>query len=150
MAWVKWNGGAAWQRVFDFGNNTQHYAMLTPSAANGKLRANISLNSIPGEQIADAPAALPVGIWTQVAVTMDGNRMVLYTNGTPIATNLNCNLVPAFLKATNNFLGKSNWPDPYFNGRLSAVRVFSRALTASEVVAPQITISQPAQGVCYK
>ena len=43
MAWVKWNGGGAWQRVFDFGNDTTRYAVLTPSAANGKMRYNISV-----------------------------------------------------------------------------------------------------------
>ena len=29
-AWVNWNGGADWQRIFDFGNNTTSYMFLTP------------------------------------------------------------------------------------------------------------------------
>lgn len=149
MAWVKWNGGAAWQRIFDFGNDTTHYTVLTPSASNGKLRFNISLNGIPGEQIIDAPAALPVGVWTQVAVTMDGNAVVLYTNGVPVATNLYANVVPANFNPTNNYLGKSNWPDPYFSGRISSVRIFSRALAANEITAPQINSAQPVQGSLY-
>jgi Concanavalin A-like lectin/glucanases superfamily len=152
MAWVKWNGGGAWQRIFDFGNDTVRYAVLTPSAANGKLRFNISLNSnVAGaEQIADAPWALPTNVWTHVAVTMDGDRAILYTNGVPVVTNANIDLVPANLNATNNYLGKSQWPDPYFSGRLSAVRIFSSALTASEIVAPQNTIAQPAHGSVYR
>ncbi len=149
MAWVYWNGGSAWQRIFDFGNDTNHYTVLTPSAANGKLRFNISLFSIPGEQIIDAPAALPVGVWTHVALTMDGHSAVLYTNGVPVGTNFYANVVPANFNPTNNYLGKSNWPDPYFNGRLSSVRIFSRALAPSEIAAPQITISQPIQGALY-
>lgn len=149
MAWVKWNGGGAWQRIFDFGNDTNHYTVLTPSAANGKYRFNISLKSIPGEQIIDGPASLPVGVWTHVAVTLDGNVGILYTNGVAVATNANVNLVPANLGATNNYVGKSEWPDPYFNGRLSSVRLFSRALSAEEIVAPQATISQPLQGSVY-
>ena len=28
-AWVKWNGGAVWQRVFDFGTDTTNYFFLT-------------------------------------------------------------------------------------------------------------------------
>src|SRR5665213_808736 len=150
MAWVKWNGGGAWQRIFDFGNDTTAYTVLTSSAANGRLRFNITANSTPGEQIADAPSPLPVGVWTHVAVTTDGSSVILYTNGVPVATNANDNLVPANLNATNNYLGKSQWPDPYFNGQLSSVRIFSSALSPAAIVAPQITIAQPAQGaICH-
>jgi hypothetical protein len=151
MAWVKWNGGAAWQRIYDFGNDTNRYTVLTPLAASGKLRFNISIDSIPGEQIVDAPAALPANVWTHVAVVMNGSSVTLYTNGTPVATNLFANLVPQNLNATNIYFGKSQWPaDPYFSGRLSSVRIFSRPLAPSEIVAPQINISQPAPGAVYR
>jgi hypothetical protein len=150
MAWVKWNGGAAWQRIYDFGDDTNRYTVLTPLASSGKLRFNISLNSIPGEQIVDAPAPFPSNVWTHVAVVMNGVSVVLYANGTPVATNLYANLVPQNLHATNLYLGKSQWPpDPFFSGRLSSVRIFSRALAPSEIVAPQINISHPPQGLVY-
>jgi hypothetical protein len=150
MAWVYWNGGAAWQRIYDFGVDTNRYSILTPLASSGKLRFNISIDSIAGEQDLDAPAEFPIGVWTHVAVVVNGVEAVLYTNGVPVATNLFANLVPANLNATKNYFGKSQWPaDPYFSGRLSSVRLFSYALTPSQIVAPQITISQPAQGAVY-
>ena len=150
MAWVKWNGGAAWQRIFDFGNDTNRYTVLTPLASSGKLRFNISVNSISGEQDLDAPAAFPVGVWTHVAVVMDGTSTVLYTNGVPVATNLYGNLLPSDLNATNIYFGKSQFSaDPYFSGELSSVRIFSRPLASNEIIAPQIAISQPAQGSIY-
>ena len=77
-----------WQRyqsLYDF----------DPLAVNGKLRYNISLDSVPGEQVADAPAPLPVNVWTHVAVVMNGTSAVVYTNGMPVATNLFANLLPA-------------------------------------------------------
>ena len=152
MAWVKWSGGAAWQRVFDFGTDTTRYALLTPSSALGKFRSTISLNSngTGQEQITEGPSPLPIGVWTHVAVTMDGSRVILYTNGIPVVTNANVELVPANLNATNNYLGKSQWPDPYFSGQMSSVRIFSSALSAAAIVAPQISISQPAQGAVYR
>jgi arabinan endo-1,5-alpha-L-arabinosidase len=151
MGWVKWNGGAAWQRIFDVGNDTAHYTVLTPSAANGKLRFNISVNGIPGEQILDAPSGLPVGVWTHVAVVMDGQGVVLYTNGVPVATNAFANLVPANLNPTNCWFGRSQFgADPYFNGQLSSIRLFSWPLSPSDIVTPQIAISQPAQGAIYR
>ncbi len=150
MAWVKWNGGAPWQRIFDFGNDTNHYTVLTPEAADNKLRFNISVNSIPGEQDLDAPFTFPANIWTHVAVVMNGNNVVLYTNGTPVATNLFANLVPANLAATNIYFGKSQWPDPYFSGEMSSVRIFSSALTTAQIQGPQVAIVSPAQGGVYQ
>src|SRR5208282_3538397 len=48
--WVKWNGGADWQRVFDFGTDTTNYFFLTPRASNGTMRFAITTNSAGGEQ----------------------------------------------------------------------------------------------------
>lgn len=149
MAWVKWNGGSAWQRILDVGNDTTRYCVLTPAAANGKLRFNITVNSIPGEQTIDAPGPLPVGVWTHVAVVLDGNRGILYTNGAPVATNVALNLLPSDLGATNVWLGRSHWPDPYFNGRLSAVRLVPRALTQEDILCPRPVIEQPDHGAVY-
>ncbi|HEV2319276.1 MAG TPA: LamG domain-containing protein, partial [Verrucomicrobiae bacterium] len=152
MAWVKWNGGPAWQRIYDFGNDTNRYTVLTPyNSDTGTFRFNISIDSRPGEQIVDAPAALPVNVWTHVAVVLNGAEVVLYTNGVPVGANLFANLLPTDLNATNFYFGKSQWPaDPYFNGELSAVRIFSTPLTSNQIVSPQITISQPAQGATYQ
>jgi hypothetical protein len=150
MAWVKWNGGAPWQRIYDFGNDTNYYSVLTPEASSGDLRFNISLNSIPGEQIIDALGPLPVGVWTHVAVVMNGQSVILYTNGVPVGTNLYANLVPGNLNATNIYFGKSQWAaDPYFSGELSDVRIFSYPLASNQITAPQITINQPASGMVY-
>lgn len=150
MGWVKWNGGNAWQRILDFGTDTTSYAMLTPSSGSGVLRFAITVNGGAGEQVIDAPGPLPIGVWTHVALTLDGTAGILYTNGIPIATNANVGLLAADVGGTSNYFGKSHWPDPYFNGRLSSVRMDSRALTPSEIVAPQIVIDRPAYGARYQ
>jgi hypothetical protein len=152
MGWVKWNGGPAWQRIYDFGSDTNRYSILSPfNGDTGKLRFNISIDSRPGEQIVDAPAPLPTNVWTHVAVVLNGTQVVLYTNGVPVGTNLFANLLPTDLGAINYYLGKSQWPgDPYFNGALSSVRIFSVPLSSNQIVAPQITISQPSQGATYQ
>src|SRR5262249_52802063 len=78
-AWVNWNGGGAWQRIFDFGNDATQYMFLTPSSGNGTLRFAVSTNgNAPGaEQILET-APLPVGQWRHVAVTRNGNSARLY------------------------------------------------------------------------
>lgn len=150
VAVVKWNGGAAWQRIFDFGRDTSSYCFLTPSSANGKVRFAITTGGIGAEQIVEGPIALPVGQWMQVAVTLDGSRGVLYLNGNTVAINTSMNLSPLALMATNNFLGKSRFAaDPDFNGQISSFRVFGRALSLAEIVAPQPRIEQPADGAPF-
>ena len=43
-AWVKWRGGADWQRIFDFGTGTSEYFFLTPRAYGGLMRFAITTN----------------------------------------------------------------------------------------------------------
>lgn len=130
-AWVKWEGGDDWQRIFDFGSNTTRYLFLTPRASNGKLR--FAIRNSGSEQQLDAPSALATGAWQHVAVTLDGARGVMYLNGEPTATN-SISIRPWQTQARNNYLGKSTFAnDPAFNGRIDSFRVFGRALSADEV-----------------
>src|SRR5690606_34396400 len=56
-AWVYWNGGGNWQRIFDFGNDTSHYFFLTPRSGDGTLR--FAIRNGGSEQIVQF-AALPM------------------------------------------------------------------------------------------
>ena len=147
----KWNGGAAWQRVFDFGNGTNSYAFLTPSDANGDLRFTISSSGIGGEKFLEAPTATPTGVWTHAAVTTDGSRGILYVNGVAVTTNTSMTLTAPDIVPSNVWFGRSQFTnDPYFNGQISSIRVFGRALSANEIVAPQPVISAPTANSFYQ
>jgi arabinan endo-1,5-alpha-L-arabinosidase len=134
-AWVKWNGGGDWQRIFDFGNGTTPYLFLTSRAGViGKLRFAITTDGNGAEQTVDAPTALPTNSWCHVAVTLDGSKGLLYLDGNPVATNANLTLRPWQTLARSNYLGKSQFPpDPYFNGKIDSFRIFGRALGPSEI-----------------
>jgi hypothetical protein len=141
---VKWRGGGPWQRIFDFGFDTTRTVMLTPSGT-GVLRCDIN----PGGnlQILQWTQPLPTNVWTHLAVTLNGTNGVLYVNGSPVATNTGMNLLPVNVAPQTNHLGRSKFTnDAYFNGQFAAFRVYSRALSGAEIVAPIPTISQPADG----
>ncbi len=137
-AWVRWNGGGPWQRVFDLGTATNNYFFLTPfsgSEARSAIRTPMF-----GEQQMLAGSALPSGgVLTHVAVTIDDatNTGRLYVDGVlagPMAENTNVTLRPSDLgAATITYLGKSFWPDPYFNGEIVEFRVYDRALSAADL-----------------
>jgi hypothetical protein len=131
-AWVYWNGGGAWQRIFDFGNDTTQYMFLSPSSGSGTLRFAITTNSSGGEQIVET-SVLPIGSWQHVAVTRNGNTVKLYKSGIPAATNSATTIMPASFNPALNYLGKSQWSDPLFNGRLDEVNIFNYALSDAEI-----------------
>lgn len=151
VAVFKWHGGADWQRMFDFGRGTNTYAFLTPRAGNGKLRFALATNGIASEQALDGPTAAPTNAWTHVAVTTDGARGILYMNGMPVATNSSMRVTVPDIAPTNVWLGRSQFAaDPYFNGQLGSVRIYGRALSPSEITAPQLVIVTPRPGMRYR
>jgi hypothetical protein len=141
-AWVNWNGGGAWQRIFDFGNDTTQYMFLTPSSGSGTLRFAISTNgNAPGaEQILET-APLPVGQWRHVAVTRNGNTARLYTNGV-LAVSGTITIAPANFNPALNYFGESQYPaDPFFNGRLDELFIYNYALSSTEIT--RLAANQP-------
>jgi len=142
---VKWRGGGQWQRIFDFGTDTTKTVMLTPSASGNVLRLDIN----PGGnlQILQWNQPLPTNVWTHLAVTLDGSRGIMYVNGAAVATNSNMTVLPLNVTAQTNHLGRSKFvADPYFNGQYASFRAYSRALTATEIVAPVPNIVLPEDG----
>jgi len=136
-AWVKLNSTANWARIFDFGNNTTTYMFLTPqNGSTTRLRFGITTNSSGGEQQITGTAALTTGVWHHVAVTRYGLTGILYQNGVAVGTNTSLTINPSNLGSTaDNYLGKSQWPDPYFNGSLDEFRIHGVALSAAEIAA---------------
>jgi hypothetical protein len=134
-AWVYLDAVASWQRVFDFGTGTNNYMFLTTSAG-GKVRFAIRTPSV-GEQQITGTAALPIGAWTHVAVTLSGSTGTLYVNGAAVATNTAMTLTPSSLGATTqNWLGRSQFSaDPYLNGVIDDVRIYGAALSATQISA---------------
>jgi hypothetical protein len=141
-AWVYWNGGGAWQRIFDFGNDTTQYMLLTPSSGGGTLRFAISTNgnAAGAEQILET-APLPVGQWRHVAVTRNGNQTRLYTNAV-LAVSGSVTIAPANFNPALNYLGDSQYAaDPFFNGRLDEVFIYNYALSSTEIT--RLAANQP-------
>ena len=127
-AWVLWNGGAANQRVFDFGNNTSQYLFLSPNS--GGLR--FAIKNGGGEQQLTT-ATLATGQWVHLAVTLGGNTAKLYVNGVLAATNDTITIHPGDFKPAFNYIGKSQWADPLFNGMIDGFRVYNYAITPTEI-----------------
>jgi hypothetical protein len=134
--WVNWSGsGGNRQHIFDFGDGQAVNMFLTPSTNTGQLRFAITISGGDGEDQATASQALPSG-WHHVAVTIDATTKMdlLYLDGRALAIKAAMRYTPSSLGATTqNWLGRSQNPDPYFNGSLDDLRIYNRALNPVEI-----------------
>ena len=146
---VNWRGGAEWQRIFDFGVSTSATVLLTPASSNNVLRCDIN----PGGNLqtgAVDQTAVEQCLRTHVAVTMDGTTGNSLCERIAAATNTSMNLQPVNVAPQTNALGRSKFAtDPYFNGQYASFRVYGRALSPQEIIAPLPEIAQPANGSFY-
>ncbi|MBW8780598.1 MAG: alginate lyase family protein [Verrucomicrobia bacterium] len=134
-AWVYWNGGSAWQRVFDFGSEIEKYMMLTVKDGSGKLSFQMTTSrGTDGTLIITGPT-MPTATWTHVTVTLNGDTATLYVNGLPVASAVGTMVTP-LLAQPFCYLGKSMWTsDPNFSGRIDDFRIYNYTLTGKEVYA---------------
>jgi hypothetical protein len=132
--WVKANSLSDYVRIFDFGSGTNEYMFLTPKDGDQMLFAITNQGNGQGQEQTIEGPVLPTGVWKHVAVTLSGSTGILYVDGKEVGRNTSLTLNPTSLgKTKNNFIGKSQYPDPYFNGLVDEFRIYSRALNASEV-----------------
>jgi len=80
---------------------------------------------------------IPLNTWTHLALTYDGATMRLYVNGLQVATK---SASGSIQNNSNPLRIGGNVPyGQYFQGRIDEVRVYSRALSASEIHTDMIT-----------
>lgn len=72
-----------------------------------------------------------------LAVTLKGRLGTLYVNGAAVGSNPDIDLAPFQLGSTHqNWLGRSQYSgDPYFNGKMQDLQIYSGALTDTEIAA---------------
>ncbi|MCU7550226.1 RICIN domain-containing protein [Chitinophagaceae bacterium LB-8] len=145
-AWVKMDALANWMRVFDFGNSTTQYMYFTvqggTTTANGVTLSTVKYGIKNGgtELSVTSPYAFPLNTWVHLAVTQSGTTAKLYINGVLKSTNTALSINPSQLTPTGtttgtnlNYLGKSQFNDPFFKGSIDEFKIYKRALSASEI-----------------
>lgn len=144
-AWVIWDvtdpaaTTSDWQRIFDLGSNSSPTEDVQASSANGlylspksggaqgKLHLEYRNN---GNVNVDAPSGLSTGVLTQVVAVVDhdGGFLSLYRDGALVGS-LSATLDLSTVVYRNNWLGRSQYTDPPFKGRIFDFRIYSAALT---------------------
>ena len=150
-AWVNptANGGGVWRNV------------LIKERTDGEvynLYANVDTD-VPTVYVATQSAVLdargtatvPLNTWTHLTATYDGTTLRLFVNGIQVGTRA---VAGALVKSTGALrIGGNNVWGEHFQGNLDEIRIYNRALNATEITAdmntrvggtPTVSINQAA------
>lgn len=135
--WFKLDEVTTFTRIFDFGASTQKYLFLTPKNLNGgnlALAITTGGNAGGAEQWIQTDYKVPPNEWTHVAVTFKDGVGTIYVNGVIAGQNKNLTLSPSDLGRTAfNYIGKSQYSDPYLKGLIDDFRIYGKALSQEEI-----------------
>jgi hypothetical protein len=100
-------------------------------ANDGNPRPSITVRIGTADREAMGTSAVPLNTWTHLAATYDGANLRLYVNGVQVGSlaQTGSMLVSA---RTLRIGGNSVWGE-YFNGLIDDVRIYNRALSATEI-----------------
>jgi hydrogenase maturation factor HypE len=137
-AWVYPTAFAGWNTVvFKEASGAHTYALY---AAGDGLGAGGHMQ-LAADQKAHQTATLPLGQWSHLATTYDGQTVRLFVNAVQVASVAASGPVAVSNGALR--IGGNNVWGEYFTGRIDEVRLYRRALGAAEIAADMGT---PASG----
>lgn len=131
-AWVYWRGGNRWQRIFDFGIDTDHYVFFTTSGDNGP---RLAIKNGSAERTLTA-SGTPFGTnkWRHVAVTFAQDSITIYFDGKRVAQSTTIPTRPRDFHPVFNYIGRSQFSaDPLLRATVNDVRIYNHALTEVDI-----------------
>lgn len=153
-AWVYPTATTDWQTVLiKETNNGLAYALY---ARVDSAKPGGYINTGGGDVFTSGNPAVPLNAWTHVALTFNGSVLRLYVNGTlRSSTNITGSMI---LSGSPLRIGGNVVWGEFFKGQIDEIRVYNRALTATEIVtdrdtpvtagatAPTISLTSPTSG----
>ena len=118
--WINPTRNSGWESLVDFGNDNW---LLTLEDGEIKLfDPNFSTGT-----------TVPIGQWTHVAMShLTGGGPFFYMNGSFIYTSSDSSLVRSF-STISVAAGWTGSPNEAFQGKIAAVQIYDRALSAAEI-----------------
>ena len=145
--YANFGGGAGnFERIFDFGNGaSSNNIIVGREGTSGNVFIEIYRDGTSGGYCRSTANSIGNSTWDHWAITMNGSTCAVYKNNSLNASQAYTYL-PWARNLVNNYIGKSNWPDAAFEGGISNLAIYDRALTSSELTQnynTQIDITAP-------
>jgi chitodextrinase len=119
--------GSSWRTIL---TKDQSGGAVYGLFANSDTATPAALTALPAQDVVRGPNRLAKFAWTHLAATYDGATLRLYVNGVQSAS------VPgtgAMTSSTQPLRIGGNSLSQWFRGRIDDVRIYNRALSASEI-----------------
>ncbi|MEJ0002129.1 MAG: LamG-like jellyroll fold domain-containing protein [bacterium] len=133
--WAKPTAVQAWSRVFDFGNGfSTDNILLAQDGTSGHVTFFTYYDTSGAVSVTDE-SGFALNEWHYYTLTADTEgTLKIYRDGVLDAEEPESGHTLDDIVRTNNFLGKSDLDgDPFYKGYLDDMRIYNRALGASEV-----------------
>ena len=151
--WYTVDDPQTWARLFDFGSSNggedvsdgadmSFYATAQAFDGGGLINAEIRDATLDPEvlvNINDGSTTTTPGVQHHVAFVWDGTTLgseeaTLYADGVSLGTQpLDFGIAPGALFDVNNWIGRSQWGDPLFDGKINEVKIHDSVLSAQDV-----------------
>jgi hypothetical protein len=151
--WVDWESSEARQHIIDFGDNNgssgTSFFMLEPKSGDGFLAAYMNFTPSAADATNDwgaiHNAALSASGVQHLAVTFNGTKLELFLNGVSQDTFTKTQAESlSHIVDKHNWLGRSQFSaNPELDGKLYEFRIYSKALSESEVMASKMAGQNP-------
>jgi hypothetical protein len=130
--WFKSNNNSTWARIFDFGNGPRNNNIIA-YINNGNMGFYVGSTGSNLYQIDNVIPNINNNIWNHVVWTISYPKgWKIYLNGNLYAT-YNEGYYPRNISRNINYIGRSNWADPYFNGNITDFRMYNSVLNQSDI-----------------
>ena len=155
--WINMNTNRNWAEIWSFGTsdagedqasgapNSRYITLIPQNGQNQLLRLthrSVGGPGDPAESFVDGASALSTGTEHQVVAvwnendTTDGptGTQYLYLDGVLVGHSaIRAGISLATITDVNNWLGRSQWPDPLIDAKYDDFRIFKGALSAADV-----------------
>ena len=132
MAWVYYKGGGNYQKWIDIGGGQN--AALEYTMTNDGVDAFAKLSWKANSQTTATHRMVSLNAWNHTAIVVGTSTLKVYINGVLAAV---AGGVPdignIMFQGTTNYIGKSPFSDPAYNGYLDELAMWSSALNVNEI-----------------
>ena len=141
-------GLSAYGRQLSFNNGSDSdNIFFARIGTDTTLRFQVYRGSSSAGGLLDAANALALNVWQMFTVTMSPTgEAALYKNGRQVATGTV--QTPNVIARTNNWIGRSAWPDALYNGLLDDIRIYNYALTPEDVASLYTSTTPEDDWIC--
>ncbi len=135
--WIQNDQGAMWTSAFFFGNANSYFMINPQNPSTNKAKVCVTwgaaggeIGIAPGNNLDDGPYT--GSEWTHYIAVINENSITGYINGEKYNTYPLNNKISDMGTNLLSYIGKSEYNDPFFKGKVRNVSIYSKAMSDAE------------------